>query len=384
MKRLFIVIFMIGIFSALTFFGGSWSSDNFNLDLVRVNKMVFCFQDGQFPCRWVGNYGSELGTPLFNYIAPLPYYIGGLIYQYDRSYSFVTKIIFLIPFGVLLISSWWLLSKYKKSLPMLLSFLGIGIGYWGLLFSVHVGVGFLWALASLMALLCLTLNLYMSKTVNNGLWVTLAMTVFLLSKQEALVILLGLVLVGITIAWTKQNIRFLVLLVLGLVLSIGVAAFYIFPMIVEADMVRLNSLNGDFLPSSVKSMPDRRPTPKIVVLVGDARIFGFEESSNRFRFGIDNSDHSIVRLATPYFPNWKIKANGVQIKNYYDNNSLGLMTIILGEGRFIVEGKLEDTPVREIANIVSVVSLVVLCFLFFAEMGRIRKGLLYYLKALHS
>jgi len=44
--------------------------------LTRIYEMQKALFSGQFPVRWVS--GLRYGEPLFNYYAPLPYYIGGL------------------------------------------------------------------------------------------------------------------------------------------------------------------------------------------------------------------------------------------------------------------------------------------------------------------
>lgn len=383
MKILLILILMIYCLSY--FYFGNWSKDSFKFEEVRVDKMELCLIDRQFPCRWVGNYGNELGTPLFNYLAPLPYYIGGLMLYLVHDYSFAVKMLFVIP--VLLINVCLLIIvrgkdfQTKKSILILFVLAAV---YWYLV-NVHgISLGVLWAVVSLAFAIFSFIGLVHKNTVNNGLIMTIFVSFFLLSHQGSALIFSGLAFVGLIYVWLKRQIKLSWLYVGSLVLAMGVSAFYVFPMIIESDLVRQNAINGDYLPVSVRSVPDKEPVSEISLLVGNASIFGYERGSASFRFGIDNNDHAIVRLAIPYYPNWVIKSNGVEIKNYYDNNSLGLMTLIFGEGRFIVEGKLHDTPVREISNIISGVSMVIVLTLLFSEMGRIRQGLKYYLNALHT
>lgn len=46
--------------------------------LARVFDMTSALRDGQFPVRWVTNLGYGYGYPIFNFYAPLPYYVGAL------------------------------------------------------------------------------------------------------------------------------------------------------------------------------------------------------------------------------------------------------------------------------------------------------------------
>src|SRR3990172_476902 len=45
------------------------------MQVIRASEMDTCIKDGQIPCRWVSNLGYGYGYPLFEYYAPLPYYI---------------------------------------------------------------------------------------------------------------------------------------------------------------------------------------------------------------------------------------------------------------------------------------------------------------------
>ncbi|HSA83405.1 MAG TPA: hypothetical protein VLF20_00780, partial [Patescibacteria group bacterium] len=44
--------------------------------VARVFEMHKALIDGQFPVRWVADLGYHYGYPIFNFYAPLAYYIG--------------------------------------------------------------------------------------------------------------------------------------------------------------------------------------------------------------------------------------------------------------------------------------------------------------------
>ena len=46
--------------------------------VARVFEMQKSLSDGMFPVRWVANLGYGYGYPIFNYYAPLAYYVGGV------------------------------------------------------------------------------------------------------------------------------------------------------------------------------------------------------------------------------------------------------------------------------------------------------------------
>jgi len=60
--------------------------------VVRVAQMAQALKDGQFPVRWVRDLGYGYGYPIFNFYAPLPYYIGALFNLLGFNALVATKI----------------------------------------------------------------------------------------------------------------------------------------------------------------------------------------------------------------------------------------------------------------------------------------------------
>lgn len=60
----------------------------------RVIEMGWALKEGQFPVRWVSDLGYGYGYPLYNFYAPLPYYVGGVLYAMGVSALTATKIMF--------------------------------------------------------------------------------------------------------------------------------------------------------------------------------------------------------------------------------------------------------------------------------------------------
>lgn len=71
-----------------------------DLQVGRLYEMNLCFQDGQFPCRWVPDMGFSYGYPLFNYYPPFPFYFGQLFHLIGFSYIDSVKILFFLGFLV--------------------------------------------------------------------------------------------------------------------------------------------------------------------------------------------------------------------------------------------------------------------------------------------
>lgn len=137
----------------------------------------------------------------------------------------------------------------------------------------------------------------------------------------------------------------------------------------------------DYLPKAAKEPPAELATTRYQILAGETYILDFEEKSNLIKFESDTRSHTILRLSQYYFPNWKIFIDGKETKVDYEN-TLGLMTIILGVGHHNVEVKLFDTPIRTLGNTLTgfgiIIYLILLPFIFKKSRGFMG----YYIRAL--
>lgn len=66
----------------------------------RVQQMAKALSEGQFPVRWVSDLGYGYGYPLFNFYAPLPYYVGTAFNLLGFEIITATKLMFMV--GILL------------------------------------------------------------------------------------------------------------------------------------------------------------------------------------------------------------------------------------------------------------------------------------------
>lgn len=96
MKR-FLFIFLVLLLSlpaVWPFFqkGFFWTQDI--IYLARIQAASHALADGQFPLRWVSDF--RYGEPLFNYYAPLPYYLASFVHLLGFDFITTAKILFII------------------------------------------------------------------------------------------------------------------------------------------------------------------------------------------------------------------------------------------------------------------------------------------------
>lgn len=139
----------------------------------------------------------------------------------------------------------------------------------------------------------------------------------------------------------------------------------------------------DYLPIYAKAPPGELATQRYEILTGDSKIIDFKQGTNWLSFKTETKTHTIIRLSQYYFPDWKVFVDGKEIETDYKNNTLGLMTFILGKGNHEVSARLYDTPIRSISNALTMIGFAVSGFLFLISFARIRKWITYYRKRIN-
>ncbi len=115
----------------------------------------------------------------------------------------------------------------------------------------------------------------------------------------------------------------------------------------------------DYLPKTATQPREVAPNIPQVVL-GKAVIENFENRSNRWKFKTQVSGSSTIEVPVFDFPGWEVWINSKKA-DYSSNNVLGRISINFDKaGNYLVEGKFKDTTIRQVSNLVSVISFGVL------------------------
>lgn len=106
----FIVILTVGLWLIKPFFIHGFFPMHDDTQVTRVFEMAYSLRDGLFPVRWVNDLGYGYGYPIFNFYAPLSYYVGSIFAIFGFSALISTKIMIGIGF-ILSGISMYLLAK---------------------------------------------------------------------------------------------------------------------------------------------------------------------------------------------------------------------------------------------------------------------------------
>lgn len=91
-----VLLVIVSTIAILPFFNSGFFSIHDDTQIQRVYVIKDALSDGMFPVRWVSDLGYGYGYPIFNFYAPLPYYIGGFISLVGINALLATKIMIAI------------------------------------------------------------------------------------------------------------------------------------------------------------------------------------------------------------------------------------------------------------------------------------------------
>lgn len=113
----------------------------------------------------------------------------------------------------------------------------------------------------------------------------------------------------------------------------------------------------DYLPETAKQNPKDPPATLAEVITGKGQITNPLEGTNWAKFDVSLTSDSVIRINLFQFPVWKIKVDSGPAEPYIpDTEVYGRMFVNIPAGAHNVYLKLENTPIRNTANIISIVS----------------------------
>lgn len=119
----------------------------------------------------------------------------------------------------------------------------------------------------------------------------------------------------------------------------------------------------DYLPIYAEYPPASVAPSSPTVIEGNVGITDYVKKSNKITFNARSTSTSTILLNQFDFPGWVVKVNNKKIDHHHQNE-LGLITFDLPQGTNSVKVILKDTPVRCLGNIITLVSLSLIFWVF--------------------
>lgn len=130
------------------------------------------------------------------------------------------------------------------------------------------------------------------------------------------------------------------------------------------------TVKDEYMPKWVKEKFIQRPEKKVELISGKGTITNITATNTRIAFKSENEDTTLLQINTVYWPGWHARINGKEREISYDNPK-GVMTLQIPRGKSSVELVFSETPIRNVGNGITVISLLFL--LYFVHKRRNKK-----------
>jgi hypothetical protein len=118
----------------------------------------------------------------------------------------------------------------------------------------------------------------------------------------------------------------------------------------------------DYLPKTAPIAPKEKAPDEPWLIDGEGQAYNFSKRSNSFFFDAQiYSKEAEVQIPVMDYPNWVVVGGG-KIIDSYPSGDYGVITIKLPEGKHIIQGRFENSEVRELGNLFTVISFSILFF----------------------
>ena len=246
LKSYFVVIALILIFllSSYSFFQAGFFHVHDFTHGARIAEMARALDEGQFPVRWSANFGYGFGMPLFNFYAPLPYFIGGLFFK--MGFDVITSIKLLCLFINLIT----IIGSYLLGRKMLGRFGGLLLAsaytlapYRAVNLFVRGAFSEVFAMAFLPLVLFSILAFVKNQNKKYLLLLLISIFAIILSHNLTAMIFLPLasLFAFLYLAYQKK-LRLLWPIAGQFLLALGLSAFYMLPAFMEKDLTIINKI----------------------------------------------------------------------------------------------------------------------------------------------
>lgn len=239
---IFLVILGLAIPTLLPLFKPGFFPTQDFIYIARLYQMDKSLKDGQFPVRWIPDF--RYGEPLYNFYAPLPYYVGTFIHTLGFAFIPTVKILFALSF-VLSAFAMYIFAKelFGKLGGIFVSTLYLYAPYRSVDIYVRGALSEAWAFIFFPIIFLGALNLTRKVSVKNLLILSLGLAGLFFTHNIMTVLFLPFFLGWVFFLIIREkNIKLLKPFILSILLGFGLAASFLLPAFFEKSFVQTDHL----------------------------------------------------------------------------------------------------------------------------------------------
>lgn len=241
-----ILLLAASILTIIPFFHSGFFTMHDDTQVARVYEMFLSLRSGMFPVRWVMDLGYGYGYPIFNFYAPLAYYIGAFFMFFNLDALIATKVMMLLGTIMAGISMYFFAKDiWGEEGGFIAGIFYLFAPYHAVNIYIRGAVGEFWGMAFLPLIFYGVWNTYKSGKWRYVVLGSVSYAGVILSHNLTAMMITPFLLVVISVVMLHfllkkdygRTLRFIIMLLLGITLS----AFYWLPAIGEMQYTNVTS-----------------------------------------------------------------------------------------------------------------------------------------------
>lgn len=237
----FILVLLI-LPTLLPFFNNKFFYTQDHIFIARLHQVSTALKDGHFPVRWAPDF--RYGEPIFNFYAPLPYYLGAVIHYFGFDFIWVAKLLFILS-SILSSLAMYIFCR-KLFLPnsaILATVLYTYAPYRAVDIYVRGALSEAWAFVFFPLIFYGAISLAQKVSFKNISLLSLFLAgLFLTHNVTTLMFLPFLGLFVIYLGLQQKTWKFIPVFLSSFVLGLGLAAFFLLPALLERQFIQTKYL----------------------------------------------------------------------------------------------------------------------------------------------
>lgn len=245
-KPLILILFFTILACSKLFAGSFYTSHDGEGHVIRLIEFENALKDGQFPVRLAQHLNHGLSYAYFNFNYPFIYYLGALLHLTGLDFVWVFKVILIISIFMGGLGMYLFSRIYFGELESLITAIFYIIApYRFLNLYVRATLAECFALGLLPFLFLAVEQVIKNKNIKGF---TIVLSLLILSHNITAFITLPLCIIYFAIRTYKQKnkIEYYKSFAFGILISLSISAFFIFPAILENNLTRLVELTEDY------------------------------------------------------------------------------------------------------------------------------------------
>ena len=237
---------LLAIPACLAFFHKGFFPTHDYIYVARIQQMFEALKVGQFPVRWAS--GFRYGEPLYNFYAPLVYYLGALVHTFGFSFLTTAKILYALSFILSGLAMFYLARKFLPKLGSLaIAALYVYAPYRSVDTYVRGAISEAWTFVFFPLIILFTLDVFKNLSRKKMAFLVLSLAGLFLTHNILTVLFLPFYLAFCFCLFINQkNWLFVKRIGLALGLGVGVAATYLIPALWEKGFIQTHYLTDAY------------------------------------------------------------------------------------------------------------------------------------------